>query len=188
MGPYTGPVSNTVSYELRPRQIPPFNDLHDAGYSSWLSESSVSEASVSSESEQSVQSELSVSLSIYGGTVVTTAYATYSGGISSYETTTTIPPASQPIQTLPSPTPAAPTSTDDFPLTSTSSTSTSSSSSTSFLTPTEVPQNVAASSTPICVGSGMDTQAIGVTAALVLGLGLGLLVWVRNHVSRVDSG
>ena len=184
MGPYTGPVSNTVSYELRPREIPPFNDLHDAGYYSWLSESSVS-----SVSEQSVKSELSVSLSMYGGTVVTTAYTTYPGGLSSsYETTTTIPPASQSIPTLPSPTPVAPTSTDDYSLTSSSSTSTYSSSSTSFLTPTEVPQNVASSSTPICVGSGMDTQAIGVTAALVLGLGLGLLVWVRNHVSRVDSG
>jgi hypothetical protein len=183
MGPSSRPLSNTPSYDLRPRQTPPLNDLHDAGYYSSLSESSVSQASLSSASEQSVRSQLSVSsqsLSISGGTVLTTVYTIYPDGVSSsYETTTTIPPASPPSPTLPSPTPVL-VSTH---LSSSSSPSTSSTSS-SFLTPTEVPQNVAASSTPICVGNGMDTQAIGVTTALVLGLAFGLLVWVRNHLAQ----
>jgi len=188
MGLHTAPAWNTLSNDLRPRTTPPFNELHDAGYYSWLSESSVSQASLSSASEQSVTSMLSVSsrsLSISGGTLVTTVYTTYpDGSSSSSESTTIILPAS-PSQT-PTPTPPTTTLTSTglsslhslSSLTSTSSSSTSS----SFLTPTEVPQNVAASSTPMCVGNGMDTQAIGVTTALVLGLGFGLLVWVRNHV------
>lgn len=187
MGLHTAPDWNTISYDLRPRTDLPFNDFHDAGYTSWLSESSVSQASVSSASEQSVksmQSVSSLSLSISGGTLVTTIYTTYSNGdSSSFESTTTVLPASPsssvPTQTSPTAT-LTPTglysSHSLSSLTPTSSHSTSS----SFLTPTEVPQNVGASSTPMCVGSGMDTQAIAVTTALVLGLGLGFVVWVRN--------